>query len=237
MHDPIISKPLFKKAQALNLIRQQHFWNGKPPAEYPLSRQIECGECGHTFKRRICNGKIYWACYNHNLYKENCSIKQIPEQIFYEAFITLYYKLKSNARYILNPILADLQALQTAYAKWNERIGQLNKEIAELTEQNLALNRLRSKGYMDSAIFMSQSNEINAKLQTIRTARRQLLDDDDDITMQKTEELIDILDGSPDAITEFDEDLFESMIEKIIVTAQDTLTFRLINGLELTERI
>ncbi len=43
----------------------------------------------------------------------------------------------------------------------NVRVSEINKEIAELSNQNLILNRLRSKRYMGSDLFMEQTNEIN----------------------------------------------------------------------------
>ena len=45
-----------------------------------------------------------------------------------------------------------------------------------------------------------------------------------------------VLDG-PDQLDTFDDDLFESLVEKIVAESQTMLRFRLYGGLELTERL
>ena len=120
----------------------------------------------------------------------------------------------------------------------NAKVGELNKEIAELTKQNLVLNRLRSKGYMDSALFMQKSNEINQRISILRTQRRRLLERDaDDKMIADCRLLIGIIDKGVSYLTGFDEVLFHSIVDKIIVTEQGKLKFRMIGGLEFTERL
>ena len=55
--------------------------------------------------------------------------------------------------------------------------------------------------------------------------------------MEKLEELQAILSSWPGVPTEFDIDQFDEIVEKIIPTADNKLTFRLHCGLELTEDI
>ncbi len=55
--------------------------------------------------------------------------------------------------------------------------------------------------------------------------------------IQRTQDLLDHLRSGPDTLESFDEALFSELAEKIIVTDNETLRFRLINGLELTESI
>ena len=49
--------------------------------------------------------------------------------------------------------------------------------------------------------------------------------------------IMDILESGPDLLTEFDEELFSELVEKIIVEKDGRLRFHLINGLELTEQM
>ena len=46
-----------------------------------------------------------------------------------------------------------------------------------------------------------------------------------------------MLESGPDWQDDFDEQLFSDMIEKIVVVDNETLCFRLLNGLEVTEKI
>lgn len=236
-HPAIITKEEFEQAQRINGARNNYMAASKPQ-QYPLTKKIVCGECGHTFKRRSARGKIYWVCYIHNKSKDKCSIPQVPEPEIYQAFIRLYNKLKKNSRYILTPLLEQLLALKSRNTISNVRVGEINKEIAELTEQNLILNRLRSKGYMDSAIFMERTNEINHKISNLRAMRRRLLEkDEDDQTITDIKNLIAIIEDGELILTAFDKLLFHSIVDKVIVESQERIKFRLIGGLELAERI
>jgi len=229
-HEGIIPKEQFDKVQ--ELIASKSTYTPKQRAKYTLAKKIRCGEYGHAFKRKVCNNKIYWSCYNHLKNKDNCSNKQIPETDIQNAFVTLFNTLKKNARHILIPMQSELQELQKKTSRNNQKIGQINKDIAFLTEQNHALNGLRSKGYMDSVVFMEQTSEINRKINKLRQTRRQLLDDEEDKTIGQTEDLIELL-GENEELTEFSETIFADMVTGIIAQDRNTLKFILTNGLEL----
>ena len=48
---------------------------------------------------------------------------------------------------------------------------------------------------------------------------------------------MDVLEDGPDFLDGFDAELFDALVEKIIVDSNERLRFRLKNGLELTEQI
>ena len=237
-HEPLISKAEFEQVKALQKLRKQQNPHEGTGTQFNLSLKIHCGKCGATFRRKVTNGKAYWVCRTHDRGKALCEIRQIREDVIYQAFICLYNKLKQNIRSILTPVLDQLLALQSISTMNNAKVGELNKEIAELTKQNLVLNRLRSKGYMDSALFMQKSNEINQRISILRTQRRRFLERDaDDKMIADCRRLIGIIEKGAPYITGFDEVLFHSIVDKIIVTEQDKLKFRMTGGLEFTERL
>ena len=85
---------------------------------------------------------------------------------------------------------------------------------------------------------MQKSNEINQRISILRTQRRRLLERDADNKMiADCRLLIGIIDKGAPYLTGFDEVLFHSIVDKIIVTEQDKLKFRMIGGLEFTERL
>ena len=48
---------------------------------------------------------------------------------------------------------------------------------------------------------------------------------------------MDALEDGPDFLDSFDAELFDALVDKIIVDSNERLRFRLKNGLELTEQI
>lgn len=61
--------------------------------------------------------------------------------------------------------------------------------------------------------------------------------DDEDEMIEQIKEIASIIENGTDLMTEFDDVMFESLIEKIIVKNQTEFEFNLIGGLEFTERI
>lgn len=236
-HPAIIDKETFRKAQELLRKRQERHYT-PVSTTYPLSKKIKCGHCGDVFRRRTTHEKIYWVCYQHNRSKNLCPITQISEPTLYSAFVRMYNKLRPAAEQILGTMLEQLYSLRVAQNKSNSHIVEINKEIANLTEQNHVMNDLKVKNLINSAFFIAQTNELSHKIRRLRTEKSRLMEsDDDDELLTGTRNLLDFLADAPEVISEFDADTFEQMVDKIIVDSNECIKFRLINGLELTENV
>lgn len=235
-HPAIVTREQFETARELNAARTVS--EAALPQQYPLSKRIVCGECGSVFKRRVSKEKIYWVCYKHHRDSNVCPIKQIPEADIHEAFQQMYNKLKPGAPLILRPMLNQLLALRDHTRSGNTRLSEVNKEMVELNERNLVLGRLKSKGYIDSALFIEQTNEINQKINALRTIKRRLLEEDESCNViYNTERIMDTLERGPEKLAGFDETVFDDIIDKIIVVSEREIKLQLINGLKLTEQI
>ncbi len=161
----------------------------------------------------------------------------IKEDYIKAAFIILYNNLKSNCDPILITLSEDLKKLHYSQ-EYESQIKKLNSRISELTEQSHVLSRLRSKGYLDSVLFIEQNSLIVKELAELKAQRSALLDYTDfDEQITRTHELITILKKQEDLMESFDDTIFSLMVEKIIVKSKVTLTFHLINRLKLTELI
>ena len=235
-HPPIISKDDFETAQAL-LQRKAEKVMTHPTEHHGFRLRIVCGDCGAYFKRKETRGTIYWICRTHFASKSLCSITQIPEKEFQYAFLRMYYKLQHLGRPILKQLLSDLQTARSRRLLWSLDIVELNNQIAELTRQEQLLTVLKKHGGVDPDIFISRSGKLAEQLRAAKQTKSRLMDAEEDQTITKTQELLDILDDSPEFLDAFDGELFGELVEKIIVDSNERLRFRLINGLELMETI
>ena len=95
---------------------------------------------------------------------------QIPEPEIAAAVLRLYHKLKLGQETVLRPVLSQLQELRERELRSNRKISDIDNEIARISEQNLVLVRLKSKGYVDSALYLSQMDEIDHKLRGAQEA-------------------------------------------------------------------
>jgi DNA invertase Pin-like site-specific DNA recombinase len=235
-HEPIISKEDYEQVQTLMRSRRTQANSGKPSGASLLTKKVYCGNCGTLFRRKIDSGKVYWTCRKHDRYKDNCPISQIPEEQISEAILRMYHKLKERYPQILTPLLEQLRALRDTELRSNRKITDIDREIAQLTEQNLVLLRLESKGYVDSALYLSQVQEIDHRLKELRAQRRRILElSGEDSQIKATEAMLDYLEGSSELLEELTEDIFETLVEKVIVISEEQLKICLYNGLELSE--
>ncbi|RAZ92323.1 recombinase family protein, partial [Klebsiella oxytoca] len=78
-----------------------------------------------------------------------CPVPQVPEVEITAALLRLYHKLKADGGTILRTVLEQLRELRERELRTNRKISDIDKEIARLSEQNLVLVRLKSKGYVD----------------------------------------------------------------------------------------
>ena len=110
-----------------------------------------------------------------------------------------YWKIRNGRETILRPVLTQLRELQERELRADPRLGEIDAEIAKLTDQNLVLTRLKSKGYLDSDLYLSQMDELNARARELRRLRRSILEKTgEDEQIRRTEEMLEYLEsGDP----------------------------------------
>ena len=146
-------------------------------------------------------------------------------------------KLKHQSLPILERMLETLRTIRDRRLLWSEDIVSLNKKISELSSQNQTLAFLKQNGLVDPGIFISKSNELTRQLRQAKLDKEKLMAAEGDATAQRTRELIALLEDGPDFLDRPDTELCGALVAEIIVESNDTLRFRLHNGLELRESI
>lgn len=155
----------------------------------------------------------------------------------YDTFTAMVYKLKANRETLLEKLIQRLEYLQSRTSENIERIRQIDKEIADLSAKNLVVTRLHTSGVLGTAEFTAQTSEIGNKITELRIERRKKLqEDENDAMLDELKTLNEIIkEYEPNG--QFDEGLFEQIVEKILVDDSSRITFHLLGGLTLTEEI
>ena len=234
-HPAIISDLEYQLAQKLlenksNRIAKRH------NKAYPLRQRVYCGSCDSVFRRKEVNATVYWVCLGHDR-GQNCDICQVPEDTINAAFCRLYYKLKHNGNPIFTQMLSNLQKVRYSRMLWSEDVISLNKKISDILSQVQFLAQLQQAGGVDPDTFISSNNKLSEQLRRLKQEKARLLDTDSDDLADRTRDLMDVLEDGPDFLDSFDAELFDALVEKVIVDSNERLRFKLKNGLELTEQI
>lgn len=236
-HPPIIRSEQFEQTQRLITARKEQYIKPLSGRAYPLTKQIQCGICGATFRRKVTNGITYWVCMRHNDDgAAHCGNARLPEQAVYAAFLRLYHKLRRNYPDILVPMRERLQELRLHRHQGNARLSEINRDILELIGQMQMLGDLKNRGVLNDMLYHSQTNGISRKIDDLKAEKNRLFEQEgDDTALTETNSLIDFLEESPEWLPKFDPEVFDCMVERVTAEPGGTLRFRLVNGLELPE--
>ena len=227
-HPAIISRLDFDRTQ--QLIQEKNH-TSSVRQEYPLSQRMICSDCGSVFKRRSASGT--WICRKHYKDKAQCPMMPVSEADVYRAFLHLFNKLLEHQEKIFKPLISDLERLK-AKKGTDERLMSIDKQMVELMRQHHTLARLRTRGCIDDSIFIERTTRISQKLNVLRSEAKQFSDKSNvDKVLEKTNYILALLEKA-EPLSQFDEEIFLSMIEKIEV-GQQCFSFKLLNGLLLKE--
>ena len=236
-HPAIIDKDSFYAAQRLR--KQRRTTNGSVTgtAYSILTGRILCGKCGAAFRRKNWRGISRWSCRTHSENINLCSILPMEERSIHAAFCRLYCKLEHHGEPIFTQMLSNLQKIRYSRMLWSEDVISLNRKISDVLSQVQFLTQLQQVGGVDPDTFISSNNKLSEQLRRLKQEKARLLDTDSDDLADRTRDLMDALEEGPDFLDSFDAELFDALVDKIIVDSNERLRVRLKNGLELTEQI
>ncbi len=236
-HPAIISREAYDKAQTLRQFKKKH--KTRPDATFPLSLKMFCGVCGKALYRRVArSGSVSWCCGNHLKKAGSCPIGSFLESEIYAAFVRMYNKLRLHEGIILRPALVQMEDLETALHRENPAMLEINRAIAQATERNYNISKLRASGLLDANAYSAQMAANTAQLTSLRAKRRKLLQSSDiDEAAEALRQTVEAIRQGPERLEEFDEPLFAELVEKITVSDNNHLRFQLHCGMELMEQI
>ncbi len=155
----------------------------------------------------------------------------------YAAFNLMIRKVQANREYLLGTLIRQLEELQYRTTGSQQQIKEIDREIADLTAQNLVLSRLHGKGVLNAADYTAQSDVLENKITELRIERRaKITDSDENEMLEELKMLNDILKEVEIGI-DFDAELFEQTVDSITVDSNELLTFHLAGGISLPEKI
>jgi DNA invertase Pin-like site-specific DNA recombinase len=228
-HPAIVGREDFENVGRLMAERRERFCKGTPSADTPLAKTVYC-ECGAVCKRKTNRGITYRTCRKHdNGGKHACPVRQVPETEIFAAFARMREKLRKHRDEILNPLAEHLKMVTERRYRSNETLAEVNKELLSLTEQVHVLERLKGKGYLEPALYLSRRGELAGRIKALRRTKERLTEDDADYAAAVAD-LIAALETDAPGVEDFTD-----IVERVTITAEDKVRFLLHCGLELTE--
>lgn len=230
--DAMITKEYAKRVQ--ELFRRNKIFSA-PKENRPLSGKLYCGSCETKMRYKKSRNKVYWVCQEHTKDKGKCLLVGLEENAIYEGFITMYHKLKKNYKQILAPALQQMRLLYADDVTGNVDV-EVDQKIMNIQKQIQVLNRLKGRGHLESAFFIEQNKRLNEELRLLQgTQYMHRLQENKQ--MNRMEKLLKLISKGPERLEKFSEQLFQEMVERVVVTLENKVTFYLKGGFRFEERI
>lgn len=233
-HQAIISQADFDQVQLLISARNLN----RTRSTHLFTHKIICPDCHHYFRHESCSGKSYWECPHRAKKLAECRPFRITEKDIVYSAINLMVKLFIHHESILSPTIAHLREIEYTQTASDSKLFELDKSLAALNDKSLILQKLSAQGFISEDEYRLRNEKLAAERRKLTAERNKKLHGlQSHSAIEKLEELQAILSAWLGVPTEFDIEQFDEIVEKIIPTADNKLTFRLHCGLELTEDI
>lgn len=239
-HEAIISREEYEAANAVIDRRRSEKGiiteSGKYQNRYPLSGKVICGDCGGTFKRKTYTHKVVLACTNHIEDKDSCTMKYIDLEDVEIAFATLMNRLVFGKNRVLKPFLKALQESNQTEALI--RLNALKEELEVLTEKKRTIRGLFSQGIIEPAVYTQSTNVVVDQMERV-TSEMDGISYIANGELSHIEEAKSLLAYAEKGVylQDFDGDVFEKYVDRIVVRSRNELEFQMKCGLKLIERI
>ena len=236
--EAIIDKATFQKAQQM-LNRRAEKSKTQPKTVTPkLARMIYCGDCGRVYKPKGPNEAHRWVCSASGTEGRKCATTPITEYDIEKTFVNMYNRLKQNADVVLRKAYLQLSDAKKRIALGVVGITEIDKEIAELSNENSMYIKFYQQNMVDEVTFREQTGVVGKRIGELRVRRQRLLSDDkDEACIDSLRNILEELQAMPEALLWFDRDVFDKLIAKIIVSSKTALEFELKCGIRLKEQI
>ena len=231
-HEPIIDREIWDKARAIHKIRIRGRTMGSTEKvdnysrKYAFSSKLECYFCGSRLTRRSWHGemeekykKTIWHCCTYvKKGAQYCpDSKGIEERVIETAFIEAYNLLCGNNQDVVEKFLSrvektlDKEKLASKEKKLEEKLSVISNKRQKLVENYL-------NGTIEKEVYKPKDDEIKAELGILQKeydqVKAQAVDRE---TMKKRIESFRAVLSEGGVMTVFDRDIFDRMIDKVIV--------------------
>ena len=163
-------------------------------------------------------------------------MRSIKEADLECAFTTMMNKLIFAKKEVLDALLDGIRS--ETHRTNMLRIDEIDERLEKNAERREILVTLMTRGYLEPALFTSESNELSSEADALVEEKEKLMGvivGD----IQKTEALTELIRfaGHAEPSTDFNGELVERFLETATVSSREEVVFHLKCGLSLTERI
>ena len=211
-----------------------------------FASRIACGECGNLYGRKIWNStskyrRIVWQCNGKYSKRQGCAACQTPhlsEIQIKKAFVGTFNACIRNKDEILTgcreamAVVCDVGKLEESAAGYREECEVAAELIRKCIEENAHVS-IRPETYQDR--YHSLNERYKAVREKLNAVEREI--SDRTVKRKRMETFLKQLSRSNELLTEFDEGLWNTMLDSLTVYSYDKVVFQFRDGSKVVWKI
>ena len=236
-HEAIIEPQIFDLVQAEVLRRSG--MSGRHSNAHIFSTKIKCADCGAWFgpvvyHSNIPKRRIVWRCSDkYNKKHEKCSTPAVDIEVIKDAFVNNLNEKFANKEEVLD----NLRAIRNLLSGGENTLQQqtaLLQESQLLEEQIQALIMQNARISMDQEKYQEEFDELVERHRKVKQEyEEQALASEQDIgRVAQIDYFINTLEEMDAPVTEFDDQLWISMVDHVVVHSKDDIRVVYRDGIE-----
>lgn len=234
-HEAIISPEIFEQVQ-VEIARRSGM--EKYAGSSIFSSTIRCGECGSFYGAKVVHSndkyrKIMYRC-NHKYQGQKCKTPSVSEDTIKEVFIKAFNILVSDKKEIIEntrlmmKTVCDTSELEreqeNAIADLNIIAGQMQKAISENSTKAISQNDYEKAYKVLSEKYAAVKEKYDETSEEIEKKESQKI---------LFKAFIKNLESNTKLIEEFDEELWCSLVQEVVVKTKEQIIIVFKNGMEI----
>lgn len=236
-HEAIIEPQIFDLVQAEVLRRSG--MSGRHSNAHIFSTKIKCADCGAWFGPVVYHSntpkrRIVWRCSDkYNKKHEKCSTPAVDIEVIKDAFVNNLNEKFANKEEVLD----NLRAIRNLLSGGENTLQQqtaLLQESQLLEEQIQALIMQNARISMDQEKYQEEFDELVERHRKVKQEyEEQALASEQDIgRVAQIDYFINTLEEMDAPVTEFDDQLWISMVDHVVVHSKDDIRVVYRDGIE-----
>lgn len=193
-------------------------------------------------KRRIWNSnnpsrKVVWQCKTYIAAgKQGCDAKAVDDAVLTEAFVRVFNRMKEDKDQFVQRMNRNIEKVLMKNAD-ETKIQKIDMKIEELKQEYKGLVQLNLKGEMDEEVYKEEQVRID-ELEQLREQKHEFESSQESKEQYKkrVQEIVNVF-QKEGLLEQFDDGIFNALVEKIEILSPTHFVFVLKNGMRVEEKI
>lgn len=169
-------------------------------------------------------------------YAKDFILYMIEEKLLEKAFVDVFNRLKANSDDFIETLSKNIEKVLAKRAENND-LTQIENKIQSAKDELKGLIKLQTKGQMDEEVYNEEYVRLSGELEKLRQEKAKIEKGNVNVEQYKERvaEIVKAMKEQEGLLIEFDENIFNALVERIEVLEATHFVFVLRNGMKVEE--